>query len=85
MNKVETITRINADGMIKVAVPASIADENGEVRVTVEPASSKNGTGAPSKSDREAYKEFVRRTAGAWLGELERPEQGVVEEREWWP
>ena len=36
----------------------------------------------PTSSDRAQWRQFVLETAGAWQGELERPEQGDYEQRD---
>lgn len=38
-----------------------------------------------TEKEREEWLQFIERTAGKWVGEFERPEQGEYEERDWWP
>jgi len=69
---------VDADGVLRVNVPVGTAEAQREMRVTVEPA---GGRTLPQ----EEYEELIRSTAGAWQGELERPDQGEFEIRDTFP
>jgi len=78
MNRIVVHSRVGADGVLQLAVPIGMAEADREVDVTIEPA-------APEQdhlADREAWEQFVRETAGAWQGDLVRPEQGDYEQRD---
>lgn len=75
MNRTIIKSRVGADGVLNVNVPIGVADANREVQVTIEPAPT------PAARSRQEYLDFLQATAGAWQGEFERPEQGVVEVR----
>jgi hypothetical protein len=61
--------------ILNLMVPIGKADANREVAVIIEPV-------GPSPLTQEAWRQFVLETAGAWQGELERPEQGEYPRRE---
>jgi hypothetical protein len=81
VDRVVLTSRVGVDGVLTLRVPLGVADANRMVRVIVEPV--EVGTTAPP--DREAWLKFIASTAGQWQGELERPEQGVYEQRNQWP
>jgi hypothetical protein len=83
MTHLELRARIGPDGILTLTVPVGISEANREVKVIVEPADA-----AVSKTEnlsRDEWARFVDETAGAWRGDLERPEQGELEIRDQWP
>jgi hypothetical protein len=80
MTRIELITRIGPDGILTLSVPAGMNEANREVKVIVEPADVV--AGQTVKMTPEEWARFVDETAGAWKGNLERPEQGQCEERD---
>jgi hypothetical protein len=82
MTHLELRARIGPDGILNLNVPVGISDANREVRVIVEPA---DMNGETTELTQEQWARFVAETAGAWLGELERPEQGEFEVRDQLP
>ena len=66
--------KVGPDGVLHLDVPIGAEEANHEVDVTVEPAK-------PAMTQEEWHK-FIAETAGSWLGDFERPEQGEFEERE---
>jgi hypothetical protein len=75
MTRITVRSRIDANGVLRVAVPVSPAYANQEVQVTIEPI-------GPPPITQEEWRAFVLSTAGKWEGDLERPDQGEYEERE---
>jgi len=78
MNRIVVHSRVGADGVLQLAVPIGVTEADREVEVTIEPA-------APEReewAEREEWEQFVRETAGAWEGDLVRPEQGDYEQRD---
>jgi hypothetical protein len=78
MNRIVLHSRVGADGVLNLTVPIGAAAADREVQVTIEASEPKPQT----NSDREEWGQFVLETAGAWQGELERPEQGEYEQRD---
>jgi hypothetical protein len=83
MTRIELRTRIGPDGILTLSVPAGMSEANKEVNVIVEPADVTLAKTA--KLTQEEWARFVNETAGAWKGELERPEQGELEVRDQLP
>ncbi len=82
MTRIELRTRIGPDGILTLNVPAGISEANREVTVIVEPVDAavrKTGKMTP-----EEWKRFVDEIAGAWKGDLQRPDQGDLEIRDQW-
>jgi len=78
MHRIVVHSRVGADGVLQLAVPIGVTEADREVEVTIEPA-------APEReewAEREEWEQFVRETAGAWEGDLVRPEQGDYEQRD---
>jgi hypothetical protein len=76
MTHLELRARIGPDGILSLNVPVGLSEANREVKVIVEPADT-----AMSESEnlsRDDWARFVDETAGAWRGDLERPEQGEL-------
>ena len=78
MNRTIVHSRVGADGVLKLTVPMDALDAGREVQVTIEPADSN----VSSTSQQEEWRQFIRETAGAWKGDLERPDQGDYEKRD---
>jgi hypothetical protein len=78
MDRIVIHSRVGADGVLRLNVPIGAAAADGEVEVTIEEVGPKPQTGA----EQEEWRQFVLSTAGAWQGELERPEQGGYEKRD---
>lgn len=74
MSRVEVVSKVDSDGVLRVTVPLP-TEAGRDVRVTVESLPRRAMT--PEK-----WRAFVLQTAGAWQGEFERPEQGEYEERD---
>jgi hypothetical protein len=80
MTHLELRARIGPDGILTLKVPVGVANANREVNVIVEPA---DVTVERTKTvDHNEWVRFVDETAGAWMGELERPNQGELEIRD---
>jgi hypothetical protein len=74
MNPIVLTSKVGPDGVLRLTLPLTTADQ--EVRVTVEPI-------VPKKDmTPEEWRAFILSTAGSWQGEFERPAQGELEERE---
>jgi len=78
MNRIVVHSRVGADGVLQLAVPIGWAEADREVEVTIEPVASER----EELADRQEWEQFVHETAGAWQGELVRPEQGGYEQRD---
>jgi len=77
MDRIVIHSRVGADGVLRLNVPIGAADADGEVEVTIEAAGPKPRTCA----EQEEWRQFLLSTAGAWQGDLGRPEQGDYEQR----
>lgn len=75
MNRVVVQSRVGADGVLHLDVPIGKQQADKEVRVTIDPIIK------PALSQEE-WRQFVLSTAGAWQGDLQRPEQGEYEHRD---
>jgi len=75
MSRIEVLSKVGTDGVLRLTVPLPKSDAGQDVKVTVEPVSKKVMT-------QEEWRDLVMSTAGAWQGDLERPPQGEYEERE---
>jgi hypothetical protein len=75
MSRVEIVSKVGSDGVLRLAVPLAESEAGRDVRVTVEPLP------RPAMTQEE-WRAFVLRTAGTWQGEFERPEQGEYEVRD---
>jgi hypothetical protein len=78
MNRIVLHSRVGADGVLHLSVPIGKAAADREVEVTIEAPEPKQ----LSNSERGEWRQFVLETAGAWQGDLERPEQGEYEQRD---
>ena len=81
MTQLELRARIGPDAILKLNVHVGISEANREVKVIVEPAEAAAET---AELNPEKWARFVDETAGAWKGELERPAQGELENRDRW-
>ncbi len=77
MNRMVLHSRVGPDGVLHITVPIGKEDADREVQVTIDPA--------PPSMTQEEWREFVLSTAGAWQGDLERPDQGEYEVRDEFP
>ena len=77
MTHIVVHSRVGPDGVLHVDLPLGGSGANREVRLIVEEVVGRSAT-----SDRQAWHDFIRRTAGAWQGELEPPAQGDPERRD---
>jgi hypothetical protein len=75
MNRMVVHSRIGADGVLHLTVPVGKEQADREVEITIAPV-------ATPVLTQEEWRQFVLSTAGAWQGELERPEQGKYEQRD---
>jgi len=82
MTRIELRTRIGPDGILTLSVPAGISEANREVNVIVELVDAVDKKTA--KMTPEEWKRLVDETAGAWKGDLGRPDQGELEIRDQW-
>jgi len=80
MTHLELRARIGPDGILSLNVPVGLSEANREVKVIVEPADAP--VGRTAKMTQDAWERFVDETAGAWMGDLERPAQGELEVRD---
>jgi hypothetical protein len=78
MDRIVLHSRVGPDGVLRLDVPIGAAAADGEVEVTIEATGPKPRT----STEQEEWRQFVLSTAGAWQGDLERPEQGIFEERD---
>lgn len=68
-------SRVDADGVLRVAVPVGPAEADREMQVTIEPL--------PRRSDERAeYLAWLEESAGRWQGDFERLPQGEFEQRD---
>jgi hypothetical protein len=74
MTRIVMKSKVGADGVLQLTVPVGQEEANREVQVTIETA--------PRATPKQEYLDFLQRTAGAWQGDFERPEQWRLEERD---
>lgn len=74
MGRVEVLSRVGSDGVLRLNVTLPKADAGRDVKIIVEPAQ--------PPLTQEQWRDAVLRTAGKWQGDFERPPQGEYEERE---
>jgi len=76
MSRVEVISKVGSDGVLRLTVPLPKAEAGRDVRVTVEPVPKPQMT-------QDEWRDFVRKMAGSITDpEFRRWEQGEYEERE---
>jgi hypothetical protein len=79
MSHVEIVSRVDADGVLRLSLPFGLDEANREVKVIVEPTDLRGPLAHPNQ---EAWLEFVRTTAGCISDPtFQRPDQGEYEER----
>lgn len=78
MNRIIVKSRIGVDGVLQLSVPIGVAEANQEVQITIDAATRMT----PPSPTPEEWQAFLRSTAGAWQGDLERPAQGEYEQRD---
>jgi hypothetical protein len=76
MERIEVISKIGPDGMLRLALPVGVAEADHDVRVIVEPLGE---TGFVVPPDWEAR---LKALCGSWEGEFERAPQGEFEVRD---
>lgn len=69
MSRIVVHSQVGPDGVLHLTVPVGAASADREVEVTIDVAGPKDKSAA-----QEEWRQFVLSTAGAWQGELERPE-----------
>jgi hypothetical protein len=74
VNGIVLTSKVLGDGTVPVTLPAGTSLAGTEVRVTVEPAG--RSTMSPAE-----WRRGILETAGKWLGEFVRPDQGEFERR----
>jgi hypothetical protein len=75
VSRIEVLSKVGTDGVLRLNLPMSSADAGRDVRVIVEPVPARAMT-------QEEWRAGVLKFAGAWQGDFERPEQGEYEERD---
>ena len=70
MQRIEIKSRVGSDGVLHLDFPMA-DDANREVKVIIE-----------TIPTAEEWARGILETAGTWEGDFERPDQGVLEERE---
>ncbi len=76
MNRIMLEERVNGDGILHFELPLGPAEAGRDVRVTVETIEPKR------PMTQEEWQAIILEMAGSWQGEFERPDQGVLEERD---
>ncbi len=74
MVSVTVKSRINSDGILELKVPTDLPEGEVQVVLVIQSLNEEQTKGWPPN--------FFENTAGAWKGELERPAQGMFEERD---
>ena len=74
---IETSQQADSDKVLRLAIPVEQAGRLYHVVIMLEP---EDEMGKPTLTDWPPG--FIESTAGAWVGELERPPQGEFEKRE---
>jgi hypothetical protein len=82
VNTIELRTRVGPDGTLTLNVPVGMSEANREVKIVIE--STEGRAERSTTMTRDEWARFVAATAGAWKGDLERPEQGEFEVRDQW-
>lgn len=77
MSRMVVHSRVGADGVLQLCVPIGQENAHREVEVTIDVAGTRSDQTAA-----EEWRQFVLATAGAWQGDLQRPEQGEYETRD---
>ena len=80
MHRLVVQSRVGSDGVLHIDIPLGKEDADRDVRVTIDPVEV-----GPSPLTREEWRRFVMETAGAWQGDLNRPEPLEFEQRDQMP
>lgn len=80
MHRLVVQSRVGSDGVLHIDIPMGKEDADREVQVTIDPVQV-----GPSPMTQEEWRQFVKETAGAWQGDLERPEPLEYEQRDEMP
>lgn len=75
MNRMTVLSRVGADGVLKVSVPVGVDDANRPVQVTIEPA-------AEMSNGVTDYETWLDGLGGLWQGDFVRGDEGEFETRE---
>lgn len=75
MTRVIVHSKVDADGILRLAVPLGSTEAEREMQVTIESA-------APQLAGNDDYHAWLDSVAGRWQGEFERLPQGTFESRE---
>ena len=73
--KLTVLSRVDADGVLRVAVPVGNAEAERDMQVTVESL-------PPNGDSQVDYLAWLDRSAGAWRGDFEPMPQGNFEARD---
>ncbi len=79
MDRIVVTSIVGDDGVLHLTLPLEKADAHREVQVTIEPMPAVTPV---KQMTQEEWRKRVLSTAGRWQGELERPEQLPLEERD---
>jgi hypothetical protein len=77
MNRMVFYSVVGRDGVLHITVPIGKEYADREVQVTIDPVRA-----GPTSKTQEEWRDFVLSTAGAWQGDLERPEQGEYQKQD---
>ncbi|MGH7201095.1 MAG: hypothetical protein ACREJB_10855 [Planctomycetaceae bacterium] len=77
MRTIEMTAESGSDRMLRLTVPVEQAERRYRVVVVFEP---ETASGPPARS--EWPPGFIESTAGSWVGEFERCDEGAFEQRE---
>jgi hypothetical protein len=75
MTRVIVHSKVDADGILRLAVPLGSGEADREMQVTIE-------SSAPQESVGENYHAWLDSVAGRWQGEFERLPPGTFESRD---
>jgi hypothetical protein len=75
VTRIIVTSKVGPDGVLHLTLPVGLQEADKEVQVTVEPI-------ARQATTQDEWRVFILATAGTWRGDLERPEQGELQERE---
>jgi hypothetical protein len=78
MNRIVLKSRVGADGVLRISILIGGSDADREVQVTIEPAEEIGS----KRLAVDEWRRFVAETAGAWQGDLPRPEQSEFQCRD---
>ncbi len=80
MHRLVVQSRVGSDGVLHIDIPLGKEDADRDVRVTIDPVEV-----GPPPLTQEEWRRFVMETAGAWQGDLNRPEPLEFEQRDEMP